>query len=67
MGFPAALFLVLALLLGACSGPGGNHPPQIAAFPLRSSSHTLVACFLRNLLPGPPCWLGPAWGGIRRA
>jgi PKD repeat protein len=32
MGFPAALFLVLALLLGACSGPGGNHPPQIAAF-----------------------------------
>jgi hypothetical protein len=24
----------LALLLGACSGPGGNHPPQIAAFPL---------------------------------
>jgi len=34
MGFPAALFLVLALLLGACSGPGGNHPPQIAAFPL---------------------------------
>ena len=28
----------LALLLGACSGPGGNHPPQIAAFPLRSSS-----------------------------
>jgi len=32
MGFPAALFLVLALLLGACSGPSGNHPPQIAAF-----------------------------------
>jgi len=32
MGFPAVLFLVLALLLGACSGPGGNHPPQIAAF-----------------------------------
>jgi hypothetical protein len=32
MGFPAALYLVLALLLGACSGPGGNHPPQIAAF-----------------------------------
>jgi PKD repeat protein len=32
MGFPAALFLVLALLFGACSGPGGNHPPQIAAF-----------------------------------
>jgi hypothetical protein len=31
MGFPAALFLVLALLLGACSGPSGNHPPQIAA------------------------------------
>jgi hypothetical protein len=30
----------LALLLGACSGPGGNHPPQIAAFPLRSSSRT---------------------------
>jgi hypothetical protein len=28
MGFPAALFLVLALLLGACSGPGGNHPPS---------------------------------------
>jgi len=27
MGFPAALFLVLALLLGACSGPSGNHPP----------------------------------------
>jgi PKD repeat protein len=32
MGFPAALFLVLALLLGACSSPSGNHPPHIAAF-----------------------------------
>ena len=32
MGFPAALFLAVALLLGACSGPSGNHPPQIAAF-----------------------------------
>jgi uncharacterized membrane protein len=27
MGFPAALFLFLALLLGACSGPSSNHPP----------------------------------------
>jgi general L-amino acid transport system ATP-binding protein len=38
-----------------------------------STTNTLVSCFLRstvpgsfprNLLPGPPCWRKPAWGGI---
>jgi len=26
----------------------------------------MPANFPRNLLPGPPCWRKPAWGGIRK-
>jgi len=41
MGFPAALFLVLALLLGACSGPSGNHPPSDFTLSLNPTSLTV--------------------------
>jgi len=40
--------------------------PQVEGMPLEDHPPTRPGNFPRNLLPEPPCWLGPAWGGMKR-